>query len=129
MGAITLHGNPSDGHTLKDALAQVERIAGNLTHVFVDTGYHGRRYTGDAQVHVDSDTAGRWYEVCGVGMKRRAAIGPGIGHLKREHQMNRNYLKGTYGYQMNAILSAAGMNPATTGLQLFTVALLRRFFL
>ena len=43
-------------------------------------------------------------------MKRRAAIEPGIGHLKREHRMDRCMLKGTEGDAMNAILSAAGMN-------------------
>jgi len=43
-------------------------------------------------------------------MKRRAAIEPGIGHLKREHGMDRNRLKGTLGDRINAILSAAGMN-------------------
>ena len=43
-------------------------------------------------------------------MKRRAAIEPGIGHLKREHRMDRNRLKGTAGDRINAILSAAGMN-------------------
>ena len=39
-----------------------------------------------------------------------AAIGPGIGHLKREHRMDRNRLKGKQGDCFNAILSAAGMN-------------------
>lgn len=43
-------------------------------------------------------------------MKRRAAIEPGIGHLKQEHRMDRNRLKGVSGDRMNAILSAAGMN-------------------
>ncbi len=43
-------------------------------------------------------------------MKRRAAIEPGIGHLKREHRMDRNRLKGKEGDCFNAILSAAGMN-------------------
>jgi IS5 family transposase len=43
-------------------------------------------------------------------MKRRAAVEPGIGHLKREHRMDRNRLKGTLGDRLNAILSAAGMN-------------------
>jgi len=43
-------------------------------------------------------------------MKRRAAIEPGIGHLKREHGMDRNRLKGAEGDRINAILSAAGMN-------------------
>jgi IS5 family transposase len=43
-------------------------------------------------------------------MKRRAAVEPGIGHLKQEHRLDRNRLKGVLGDQMNAILSAAGMN-------------------
>ena len=43
-------------------------------------------------------------------MKRRSAIEPGIGHLKQEHRMDRNRLKGEEGDRINAILSAAGMN-------------------
>ena len=43
-------------------------------------------------------------------MKRRAAVEPSIGHLKQEHRMDRNRLKGVIGDQINAILSAAGMN-------------------
>jgi IS5 family transposase len=43
-------------------------------------------------------------------MKRRAAIEPGIGHLKQEHRMDRNRLFGMLGDKINAILSAAGMN-------------------
>ena len=35
-----------------------------------------------------------------------------IGHLKREHGMGRNMLKGELGDQMNALLSASGMNIA-----------------
>jgi IS5 family transposase len=43
-------------------------------------------------------------------MKPRAAIEPGIGHIKREHRMDRNRLKGIESDCFNAILSAAGMN-------------------
>jgi IS5 family transposase len=43
-------------------------------------------------------------------MKRRAAIEPGIGHLKNEYRMDRNGLKGIVGDKINAVLSAAGMN-------------------
>ena len=43
-------------------------------------------------------------------MKRRAAIESGIGHLKREHRMDLNRLKGKAGDRINAITSAAGMN-------------------
>ena len=43
-------------------------------------------------------------------MKRRAAIEPIIGHLKAEHRMGRNYLKGPHGDRTNAVLAAAGFN-------------------
>ena len=43
-------------------------------------------------------------------MKRRAAIEPVIGHLKGEHRMDRNYLKGRDGDRANAVLAAAGYN-------------------
>ena len=43
-------------------------------------------------------------------MKRRAAIEPIIGHLKAEHRMDRNYLKGKAGDRINAVLAAAGFN-------------------
>jgi transposase, IS5 family len=43
-------------------------------------------------------------------MRRRRAIEPVIGHLKAEHRMARNYLKGFAGDRANAILAAAGYN-------------------
>jgi transposase, IS5 family len=43
-------------------------------------------------------------------MKRRAAVEPIIGHLKAEHRMDRNHLKGREGDRINAVLAAAGYN-------------------
>ena len=43
-------------------------------------------------------------------MKRRSAVEPVIGHVKEEHRMDRNYLKGRDGDRANAILAAAGYN-------------------
>ena len=110
VGAKALHGNPYDGHTLKDAIKQVERIARPPEHVFVDMGYRGHGYTGEVEVHVDKRRRGRTAKSLWRWMKRRAAVEPGIGHLKQEHRMDRNRLKGTLGDRVNAILSAAGMN-------------------
>ena len=111
VGAMALHDNPYDGHTLKDALDQVQRIAGSCPqHAFVDMGYRGHGYAGEVQVHVDKRRRGRTAKSLWRWMKRRAAIEPGIGHLKREHRMDRNRLKGVEGDRLNAILSGAGMN-------------------
>ena len=109
---MAVHGAPYDGHTLSDALAQVERIGKKPEHAFVDMGYRGHGYDGQVHVHVDKRRRGRTAKSLWRWMKRRAAIEPGIGHLKREHRMDRNRLKGKEGDRINAILSAAGMNIA-----------------
>jgi IS5 family transposase len=110
LGAMAVDGNPYDGHTLKEALKQVKRVIREPEHVFVDMGYRGHNYRGDTEVHVDKRRKGRTAKSLWRWMKRRAAIEPGIGHLKREHRMDRNRLKGVEGDRINAILSAAGMN-------------------
>jgi transposase, IS5 family len=110
VGAMAVHGNPYDGHTLSDALEQVERIVTKPEHAFVDMGYRGHGYEGQVNVHVDKRRRGHTAKSLWRWMKRRAAIEPGIGHLKREHRMDRNRLKGKDGDRFNAILSAAGMN-------------------
>ena len=40
----------------------------------------------------------------------RAAVEPSIGHLKNEHRLERNRLKGVPGNAINAVLAAAAMN-------------------
>ncbi len=110
VGAMAVHGNPYDGHTLSETLRQVERLCKRPEHAFVDMGYRGHGYQGEIQVHVDKRKRGRTAKSLWRWMKRRAAIEPGIGHLKREHRMDRNRLKGQQGDCFNAILSAAGMN-------------------
>ena len=42
--------------------------------------------------------------------KRRSAIEPIIGHLKADHRMDRNHLKGAEGDKINALLAACGYN-------------------
>ena len=42
--------------------------------------------------------------------RRRAAIEPIIGHVKSDHSMQRNYLKGFVGDKINLLLAAAAFN-------------------
>lgn len=42
--------------------------------------------------------------------RRRAAIEPIIGHMKSDHRMQRNYLKGFIGDEINLLLSASAFN-------------------
>ena len=110
VGSMAVHGNPYDGHTLSDTMEQVSRIIGAPEKVFVDQGYRGHNYEGEAEIHVDRRRRGSIAQSLWKWMKRRAAVEPGIGHLKREHMMDRNRLKGKEGDMLNAIMSAAGMN-------------------
>lgn len=111
VGARAVHGNPYDGHTLGGAMEQVVRICGMVPeHAFADRGYRGHDYTGSCMVHVDRLRRGDIAQSLWRWMKRRAAVEPGIGHLKHGHRMDRNRLKGIEGDMFNAILSASGMN-------------------
>ncbi len=113
MGALCITGNPYDGHTLHRQISQMERLCikkpGQKT-VHVDMGYRGHDYKGDHQVIVDKRRRGETPKRIWRWMKRRAAVEPTIGHLKSEHRLERNQLRGTLGDSINALLSAAAMN-------------------
>ena len=110
IGAKALPGNPFDGHTLKSAIEQAEKIAGlQIEDIFVDKGYRGSdHWPKEKNVYTSgrrnlSDTLKRW-------LKRRSSIEPVIGHLKHDHRMQRNYLLGRTGDQINVMLSASAWN-------------------
>jgi len=42
--------------------------------------------------------------------RRRASIEPIIGHLKSDHRLSRNYLKGFIGDEINLLLAASAFN-------------------
>ena len=42
--------------------------------------------------------------------RRRAGIEPIIGHLKSDHRLKRNFLKGFSGDQINLLMAAAAFN-------------------
>jgi len=110
LHAKALHGNPFDGHTLAPMVADLERLTGVETRrIHVDKGYRGHRHKQKFRVWI----SGQVRHVTAVirrEMKRRAAIEPVIGHVKGEHRMGRNYLKGRDGDRMNAVLAAVGYN-------------------
>jgi len=111
VGAKSFTGNPYDGHTLAEQMKQVDQLIGDqVREVHVDMGYRGHDYVGNATIHVDKRQRGRTSKALWKRMKRRAAVEPSIGHLKNEHRLERNRLKGVAGDAINAILSAAAMN-------------------
>jgi IS5 family transposase len=111
VGAKSFPGNPYDGHTLAAQIKQVERLIGNkISEAYVDMGYRGHDYDGVVTVHVDKRQRGRTPRSLWRWMKHRAAVEPSIGHLKNEHRLERNRLKGVAGNAINAVLAAAAMN-------------------
>jgi IS5 family transposase len=111
VGVEALHGNPYDGHTLRGAIQQVERLIGRTPEdVMVDQGYRGHGYGGLAIVHVVRTIPKRATRAVRRMLKRRAAIEPTIGHLKSDNRLDRNYLTGREGDKINAVLAAAGYN-------------------
>lgn len=108
--ADALAGNPYDGHTLDDAIKSIESITSTrVKEVFVDKGYRGHNYKGDAEVHI-SGQGGKCSRSLKKRKKRRSAVEPKIGHLKSDNRLGRCFLKGKTGDAINAVLAAAGSN-------------------
>jgi len=110
-GKQAFEGNPFDGHTLSRSIEQAERLGSfKADEVYVDRGYRGHDYKGNAIVHIVRlgwrklpRSLRRW-------LKRRSAIEAVIGHSKNECRLGRNYLLGVEGDRINAILSGCGYN-------------------
>jgi IS5 family transposase len=110
LHAKALHGNPFDGHTLGPSVADTQRLTGvEVARVHVDKGYRGHNYPNKFKVWISGQVR-RVTAAIRREMKRRAAIEPVIGHVKIDHRMERNYLKGRDGDRANAVLAAAGYN-------------------
>lgn len=109
IGASALHGNPYDGHTLKNALKEAENISGKvIDQTYVDKGYKGHGIK-DRKIFISGQKKGMtiWFK---KQLKRRQAIEPHIGHMKSDGKLGRNYLKGIIGDHLNAVLCAIGHN-------------------
>lgn len=115
VGAMAFEGNPYDGHTLDAQLCQIERLTGKLPRVaIVDRGYRGRKNIDETEICTPgklkaSATAYQKQKVR-KRFRARAGIEPIIGHVKHDHRMERNFLAGIIGDQINTILGATGFN-------------------
>ena len=108
-------GNPHDSKTIAPLLEQAQRNFGyQPKEVVYDRGGRGKKQINDTLIStpgkpLKTDTA---YQKRAKRKKfrRRAAIEPLIGHLKQHFRMGQNYLYGTKGPKINALLAAAGWN-------------------
>jgi len=109
LASIALSENEFDGHTLAKSLKKAEEI----TKIRIDQGYVDRGYKGhgveDSKIYISGQKRGMT-KTLRKHLKRRSAIEPHIGHMKSEGKLRRNYLKGTIGDALNALLCAIGHN-------------------
>jgi transposase, IS5 family len=110
LHAKALHGNPYDGHTLGPVIDDLEKLTGvSVRRIHGDKGYRGHTYPDRFRVWISGQVR-RVTKAIRREMRRRAAVEPVIGHLKDDHRMRRNYLKGRDGDRINAVLAAVGYN-------------------
>lgn len=109
VGMRALPGNPYDGHTLAQALEQVEILTDRRPSLaVVDRGYRGH---GGARTKVlISGTRKGVTPVLAKLLRRRSAIEPEIGHMKSGGRLARCTLKGTIGDAIFAVLCGCGHN-------------------
>ncbi|MDR8390298.1 IS5 family transposase [Aliifodinibius sp. S!AR15-10] len=115
VGATMAEGNAHDSKTLEDTLRQYHTLTDRLPEkTITDRGYRGLTEVLGVQVwYPDRFKAGkdrnkkrrlrRWF-------RKRTAIEPPVGHLKSDYGLDRSYLKGADGAQMNLLLAATAWN-------------------
>lgn len=115
IGALAFEKNMFDGHTVPGVLAQIKRLIDRVPAVGIaDRGYRGKSKINDTQIVTPkpprknaSDDA---KSLARRRFRRRAGIEPVIGHLKSDHRLKRNFLKGFEGDQINLLMAAAAFN-------------------
>jgi IS5 family transposase len=109
VGLRALPGNPYDGHTLAEALEQVEILTDQRPRLaVVDRGYRGH---GVATTRVlISGTRRGLTPALAKALRRRSSIEPEIGHMKTDGRLARCGLKGTLGDALFAVLCGCGHN-------------------
>ena len=109
VGMRSMPGNPYDGHTLADALQQVETLTGQRPSLaVVDRGYRGHGVQ-STRVLVSGTRRGLTPRLTRL-LRRRSAIEPEIGHMKSDGRLARCALKGTFGDALHAVLCGCGHN-------------------
>ncbi len=128
VGMRSMPGNPYDGHTLADALQQVETLTNQRPSLaVVDRGYRGHGADG-TKVLISGTRRGLTPRLARL-LRRRSAIEPEIGHMKTDGRLARCALKGTLGDALFAVLCGCGHNirKILAHLRAFLAAILASF--
>lgn len=115
IGAVAHDKNQHDSKTLDVALAHANKHrAKPIVEAICDRGYRGEKEV-DGTVICIPDTPKKrdtkyQKEQKRKKFKKRAGIEPIIGHVKSDHRMQRNYLKGFVGDEINLLLACSAFN-------------------
>lgn len=114
LGCKAFHGNPYDGHTLEEALTDVEqRLGAQISaRVGVDLGYRGHGIPKTARHAIFHPKLKRMSRPTKLFVRARSSVEASISYLKRCFRMGKNYLKGKVGDAMNALFAGAALNLA-----------------
>lgn len=110
-------GNPHDSKTLEESLAQSERVRKSVggtrpKKASTDRGFRGIKEVQSTEILLPTKKEKTRYgqQVARLRFRARAAIEPSISHLKRNHSLGLNFLKGVSGDINNALLAGIGYN-------------------
>jgi len=115
IGVSAHEKNEHDSKTLEAALASANKHRTKpIIEAICDRGYRGKKEV-DGTVICIPDTPKKrdtkyQKEQKRKKFRRRAAIEPIIGHVKSDHRMQRNYLKGFVGDEINLLMAASAFN-------------------
>jgi len=144
IGAAAHRKNEHDSKTLEAALTSANQNRSKpIKEAICDRGYRGRKEVNGTMICIPGKPLKRdtkyQKEQKRKKFRRRAAIEPVIGHLKSDHRLSRNYLKGFIGDEINLLLAAAAFNlkkwmnhflvlviMVKTALMLYTMSRIRR---
>ena len=110
VGALNFTESLHDSKTIPEALEQYQRLTGEQPKdVFVDRGYRGKSEYNSTKINIPNPQKNISKQKR-KGHIKRAGIEPVIGRLKQNYRLNKNYLKGILGDNINLIFAAAAMN-------------------
>lgn len=115
IGAVAHDKNQHDSKTLESALASANKHRSKpIVEAICDRGYRGKKEV-DGTVICIPDTPKKkdtkyQKEQKRKKFRKRAGIEPIIGHVKSDHRMQKNYLKGFVGDEINLLLACSAFN-------------------
>jgi IS5 family transposase len=115
VGVAAHETNEHDSKTLEAALTSANANRKTpIAKAICDRGYRGKKEVLGTTICIPGIPKKRdtkyQKELKRIQFRRRAAIEPIIGHMKSDHRLSRNYLKGFVGDAFNLLMAASAWN-------------------